>query len=161
MTTSANHEDAGAPLRSSQELLDQLDEDQRAVASHLSGPLCVLAGAGTGKTRAITYRIANGVAQDAFVPTQVLAVTFTARAASEMRGRLRDLGVPGVQARTFHAAALRQLSYFWPQAVGGSLRRSPSTRPRSWVRPPAASGWARTGWRCVTWPVRSSGRRSP
>lgn len=121
MTTSANHEDAGAPLRSSQELLDQLDEDQRAVASHLSGPLCVLAGAGTGKTRAITYRIANGVAQDAFVPTQVLAVTFTARAASEMRGRLRDLGVPGVQARTFHAAALRQLSYFWPQAVGGSL----------------------------------------
>ena len=105
------------------DLLTDLDDDQRAVAEHVSGPLCVLAGAGTGKTRAITYRIANGVAQGAFEPTGVLAVTFTARAAAEMRTRLRDLGVGGVQARTFHAAALRQLSYFWPQAVGGALPR--------------------------------------
>ena len=100
-------------------LLEALDPDQREVAEHLEGPLCVLAGAGTGKTRAITYRIAHGVATGAHQATQVLAVTFTARAAGEMRSRLADLGVPGVQARTFHAAALRQLTYFWPTAIGG------------------------------------------
>ena len=79
----------------------------------------MLAGAGTGKTRAITHRIAFAVHSGVFAPTQVLAVTFTARAAGEMRTRLRSLGVEGVQARTFHAAALRQLHYFWPQAIGG------------------------------------------
>ena len=108
-------------IPSSEELLEALDEDQRAVAQHLTGPLCVLAGAGTGKTRAITYRIAHGVRSGVYNPTTVLAVTFTARAAGEMRSRLRDLGVGGVQARTFHAAALRQLSYFWPNAIGGGL----------------------------------------
>ena len=107
-----------APLDASR-LLEALDPDQREVAEHLEGPLCVLAGAGTGKTRAITYRIAHGVATGAYQATQVLAVTFTARAAGEMRSRLADLGVPGVQARTFHAAALRQLTYFWPTAIGG------------------------------------------
>lgn len=110
-------------MKTSEELLAALDPDQRAVAEHLSGPLCVLAGAGTGKTRAITYRIANGVVTSAFGASHTLAVTFTARAASEMRSRLRDLGVAGVQARTFHAAALRQLAYFWPQVVGGELPR--------------------------------------
>ncbi|ACQ81142.1 UvrD/REP helicase [Beutenbergia cavernae DSM 12333] len=111
------------PVTDARMLLDALDDDQRAVASSLTGPLCVLAGAGTGKTRAITYRIAHGVQAGAFEASRVLAVTFTARAAGEMRSRLRDLGVGGVQARTFHAAALRQLSYFWPDAVGGSLPR--------------------------------------
>ncbi len=101
-------------------VLDALDPEQREVASALTGPLCVLAGAGTGKTRAITHRIAYGVLSGVFAPQRVLAVTFTARAAGEMRSRLRDLGVPGVQARTFHAAALRQLHYFWPQAIGGA-----------------------------------------
>ena len=100
-------------------LLDALDPDQRQVAEHLEGALCVLAGAGTGKTRAITYRIAYGVAVGAYQPTQVLAVTFTARAAGEMRSRLADLGVNGTQARTFHSAALRQLTYFWPTVIGG------------------------------------------
>ncbi|MFI7588322.1 ATP-dependent DNA helicase UvrD2 [Spongisporangium articulatum] len=100
-------------------ILDALDPEQREVASTLNGPLCVLAGAGTGKTRAITHRIAYGVHCGVYRPQQVLAVTFTARAAGEMRSRLRDLGVPGVQARTFHAAALRQLGYFWPQVFGG------------------------------------------
>lgn len=104
-------------------LLAQLDDDQREVATHLRGPLCVLAGAGTGKTRAITYRIAHGILQGVFRPTELLAVTFTARAAGEMRSRLRDLGAHGVQARTFHAAALRQLSYFWPQVFGGQVPR--------------------------------------
>jgi DNA helicase II / ATP-dependent DNA helicase PcrA len=100
-------------------LLDALDPEQRAVVEALHGPVCVLAGAGTGKTRAITYRIAHGVASGEYIPSQVLAVTFTQRAAGEMRGRLRQLGAGGVQARTFHSAALRQLQYFWPKAVGG------------------------------------------
>ncbi|HEX6936110.1 MAG TPA: ATP-dependent DNA helicase UvrD2 [Actinomycetes bacterium] len=102
-------------------LLDMLDPEQREVATTLSGPLCVLAGAGTGKTRAITARIAYGVHSGVLVPQRVLAVTFTARAAGEMRTRLRSLGAAGVQARTFHAAALRQLRYFWPRHVGGEL----------------------------------------
>ncbi len=102
-------------------ILGGLDDEQRTVASTLTGPMCVLAGAGTGKTRAITHRIAYGVHSGVYKPQQVLAVTFTARAAAEMRSRLRDLGAGGVQARTFHAAALRQLQYFWPQAVGGQL----------------------------------------
>src|SRR6185437_11532748 len=101
-------------------VLDALDPEQREVATTLTGPLCVLAGAGTGKTRAITHRIAYGVLSGVYPPQRVLAVTFTARAAGEMRSRLRDLGVQGVQARTFHAAALRQLHYFWPQAIGGA-----------------------------------------
>ncbi|VEG30078.1 ATP-dependent helicase [Actinomyces howellii] len=111
------HRHAGPP--GAAELLDALDPDQRQVAEHLEGALCVLAGAGTGKTRAITYRIAHGVAVGAYQPAQVLAVTFTARAAGEMRSRLSDLGVHGAQARTFHSAALRQLTYFWPTAIGG------------------------------------------
>ncbi len=109
--------------RSADAILDALDPDQREVAESLTGPVCVLAGAGTGKTRAITHRIAYGVRTGMYTPTTVLAVTFTARAAGEMRTRLRDLGVSGVQARTFHAAALRQLSYFWPQVVGGAPPR--------------------------------------
>ena len=123
MSTTPTATRASTAPRTPEELLGALDPDQREVAQHLSGPLCVLAGAGTGKTRAVTYRIAHGAMVGAFQPSRVLAVTFTARAASEMRSRLRDLGVAGVQARTFHAAALRQLSYFWPQVVGGALPR--------------------------------------
>ena len=104
-----------------EELLDALDPDQRAVATQVAGPLAVLAGAGTGKTRAITYRIAYGAAVGAFDPSNVLAVTFTQRAAFEMRHRLAQLGVPKAQARTFHSAALRQLRHFWPTVVGGPL----------------------------------------
>ncbi|MFJ5531414.1 ATP-dependent DNA helicase UvrD2 [Streptomyces sp. NPDC093261] len=104
-------------------VLEGLDPEQRAVATALHGPVCVLAGAGTGKTRAITHRIAYGVRAGILQPSSVLAVTFTNRAAGEMRGRLRQLGAAGVQARTFHSAALRQLQYFWPKAVGGSLPR--------------------------------------
>ncbi|MGH3813599.1 MAG: ATP-dependent helicase, partial [Pseudonocardiaceae bacterium] len=99
--------------------LDGLDEEQCAAVCAPRGPVCVLAGAGTGKTRTITRRIAQLVRTGHVCPGQVLAVTFTTRAAGEMRTRLRDLGVGGVQARTFHAAALRQLRYFWPRVVGG------------------------------------------
>jgi DNA helicase-2/ATP-dependent DNA helicase PcrA len=104
-------------------ILTALDPEQREVALALNGPVMVLAGAGTGKTRAITHRIAYGVRIGAYKPTSVLAVTFTARAAGEMRTRLRELGVQGVQARTFHSAALRQLGYFWPRIVGGAPPR--------------------------------------
>ena len=96
-----------------------LDTEQRVAVTAPRGPVCVLAGAGTGKTRTITHRIAHLVQTGHVAPGQVLAVTFTARAAGELRNRLRVLGVAGVQARTFHSAALRQLRYFWPRVVGG------------------------------------------
>ena len=99
-------------------LLDGLDPEQRAAACAPRGPVCVLAGAGTGKTRTITHRIAHLVRSGHVAAGQVLAVTFTTRAAGEMRTRLRGLGVDAAQALTFHAAARRQLRYFWPQVVG-------------------------------------------
>ena len=96
-----------------------LDPDQLTAIRAPRGPVCVLAGAGTGKTRTIVHRIANLIHSGHVAAGQVLAVTFTARAAGEMRTRLRALGIHGAQARTFHAAALRQLRYFWPRVVGG------------------------------------------
>jgi DNA helicase II / ATP-dependent DNA helicase PcrA len=103
------------------DLLGELDAEQREAAEAVRGPVCILAGAGTGKTRAISHRIAFAVRTGAIAPAHVLALTFTARAAGELRGRLRVLGVGTVQARTFHSAALRQLQYFWPRTVGGEL----------------------------------------
>ncbi|RKQ94784.1 DNA helicase-2/ATP-dependent DNA helicase PcrA [Mycolicibacterium mucogenicum 261Sha1.1M5] len=100
-------------------ILEALDPDQRQIAQALRGPVAVLAGAGTGKTRAITHRIAYGVRTGVYDPQRVLAVTFTRKAAGELQGRLRELGADGVRARTFHGAALAQLSHFWPQFVGG------------------------------------------
>jgi DNA helicase II / ATP-dependent DNA helicase PcrA len=105
-------------------IIDDLDDEQREAVLAARGPLCVLAGAGTGKTRTITRRIAHLVASGHVAPGQVLAVTFTSRAAGEMRARLRALddgaGTASVQAMTFHAAARRQLSYFWPRVVGNT-----------------------------------------
>lgn len=95
-----------------------LDPDQREAATAPMGPVCILAGAGTGKTRTITHRIKYLIDRGFVQPQKVLAVTFTARAAGEMRDRLATMGTPGVQARTFHSAALRQLRYFWPQVAG-------------------------------------------
>ena len=106
-----------------EEILAALDEEQRRVALALRGPVRVLAGAGTGKTRALTHRIAYGIATGTYAPDRVLALTFTQRAAGEMRTRLRDLGAGGVSARTFHASALRQLNYFWPQVTGSPAPR--------------------------------------
>jgi DNA helicase-2/ATP-dependent DNA helicase PcrA len=117
---------AAAPERSRdpESVLAALDPEQREVARATRGPVCVLAGAGTGKTRAVAHRIAYAVWTGAVDPGHVLAVTFTSRAAGELRGRLRqlggaDIGLERVQARTFHAAALRQLNHFWPRTVGG------------------------------------------
>ena len=104
---------------SADDLLAALDPEQREVATALRGPVRVLAGAGTGKTRAITHRIAYGVACGVYNPMEVLAVTFTTRAAGEMRARLRAMGAGPTQARTFHSAALRQVRYFWPRVYGG------------------------------------------
>jgi DNA helicase-2/ATP-dependent DNA helicase PcrA len=102
-----------------EEILAALDDDQREVALATRGPVCVIAGAGTGKTRAITHRIAYAAAIGTMDPSKVLALTFTARAAGEMRTRLRSLGVPTVAARTVHSAALKQLIFFWPTVFGG------------------------------------------
>jgi DNA helicase-2/ATP-dependent DNA helicase PcrA len=99
-------------------ILDALDEEQRRAAESLVGPTCILAGAGTGKTRTITHRIAYGIAKGYYSANRVLALTYTNRAAGELRARLRTLGVSGVQVKTFHAAALAQLEHFWPQFAG-------------------------------------------
>lgn len=99
--------------------LDDLDDDQRAVALATDGPVVVFAGAGAGKTRAITYRIAHAVSTGAHDPARSLAVTFTKKAAGELRGRLAGLGAGQVTTATFHSAALRQLTHFWPDAIGG------------------------------------------
>jgi DNA helicase II / ATP-dependent DNA helicase PcrA len=114
-------------MDSADAVLAGLDPEQREVALATRGPVCVLAGAGTGKTRAVAHRIAYAVATGVVDPARVLAIAFTTRAAGELRGRLRLLGsqaLPGggmerVQARTFHATALRQLTHFWPLTVGG------------------------------------------
>lgn len=105
------------------DLIAGLDDQQRLAAETLLGPVCLLAGAGTGKTRAITHRIAYGVATGVYAPNRVMALTFTTRAAAELGGRLRALGALGVSSRTFHSAALRQLAYFWPQTMGGTMPR--------------------------------------
>ena len=109
-------------------ILAALDDEQRTVATAVRGPVCVIAGAGTGKTRAITHRLAYAVDIGVIEPQKVLALTFTARAAGEMRTRLRALGVPGISARTFHAAALRQLMYFWPEVLGGRFPQLLTTK---------------------------------
>jgi DNA helicase-2/ATP-dependent DNA helicase PcrA len=97
------------------EILAQLDDAQQAAVTNLKGPLAIIAGAGSGKTRTISHRIAYGIATGEYSESRVLALTYTNRAAAELRSRLRLLGAPGVQVRTFHAAALAQLQFFWPQ----------------------------------------------
>lgn len=99
-------------------LLAKLDPEQRLAASSLVGPTCIIAGAGTGKTRTITHRIAYGISKGYFSANRVLALTYTNKAAAELRTRLRTLGVGEVSAKTFHSAALAQLDYFWPQFTG-------------------------------------------
>jgi DNA helicase II / ATP-dependent DNA helicase PcrA len=131
-------------------VLTALDPEQREVALTVRGPVCVLAGAGTGKTRAITHRIAYAVHTGVTDPAHVLAVTFTSRAAGELRGRLRLLGRPGlgldrVQARTFHSAALRQLTHFWPAVVGGRPPRVLASKIRLIAEAARAQQFALSG----------------
>ena len=122
-----------------------LNDEQRDAVAAVEGPLCILAGAGSGKTTTITRRIANQVATGAFEPESIMAVTFTDRAAGEMRERLARLGVQGVRARTFHSAALAQLRFFSPQgppqilpSKGMALRQIANTLPKPYRFRPAA-----------------------
>ena len=103
---------------SPEQILELLDEQQRAAAESVLGPTVILAGAGTGKTRTVTHRIAYGIARGYYAPNRILALTYTNRAAGELRDRLRRMGIAGVSVKTFHAAALSQLEYFWPQYAG-------------------------------------------
>ena len=142
-------------------LLERLDPEQREVATALHGPVCVLAGAGTGKTRAITHRIAYGVHSGVYVPQRVLAVTFTARAAGEMRSRLRDLGAVGragahlPRRRAAPAALLLAARRRRRAAVAG---RPQGRAGRRGGRPAAAAD--RPSDRARPRPARSSGSRS-
>ena len=112
---------------SEHELLAGLNEQQREAARTLRGPVAIIAGAGTGKTRTITHRIAYGVHTGVYDPDRVLAVSFTKKAAGELQTRLRGLDVSGIRSQTFHSAALAQLNYFWSQTVGG---KPPQLVPR-------------------------------
>ena len=94
-----------------------LNPEQRRAVEAVRGPVCILAGAGSGKTTTITRRIAWQVASGAFRPGEILAVTFTDKAAGVMKSRLAALGAAGVEARTFHSAALAQLHHFAPASV--------------------------------------------
>jgi len=103
------------------EILAGLNLEQRRAAEAVRGPVCILAGAGTGKTTTVTRRIAWQVASGTFRPDQILAVTFTDKAAGVLKARLARLGVEGVEARTFHSAALAQLYRYVPDSVGRIL----------------------------------------
>src|SRR5512144_3153083 len=111
------------PAPDPSDLLSDLDPAQREAVTITSGPLCILAGAGSGKTRVIARRVAYALATGVVRPRDVLVVTFTDKAAAEMRSRLAALGHPGVTAATFHAAALRQLCHFWPRVRGDEAPR--------------------------------------
>lgn len=110
-------------MENAEYLLEDLDLQQREVATTFSSPVCVLAGAGTGKTRAITYRIAYAISKGIYRSDNVLALTFTTKAAFEMKERLSSLGVPNVTAKTFHSAALSQLKEIWPEVMKYDLPR--------------------------------------
>ena len=103
------------------DILAGLNDAQRQAALAVRGPVAILAGAGTGKTTTITHRIAYQVASGAFPAASLLAVTFTEKAAGELKERLGRLGVQGVEARTFHAAALSQLGRMWERYTGDRL----------------------------------------
>jgi DNA helicase-2/ATP-dependent DNA helicase PcrA len=112
------------------DILAALDEQQREAAQSLLGPTVILAGAGTGKTRTITHRIAYGILRGDFSENRVMALTYTNRAAGELRARLRSLGVQSVNAKTFHAAALAQLEYFWRDFFGVEAPRVIDSKSR-------------------------------
>jgi DNA helicase-2/ATP-dependent DNA helicase PcrA len=108
-----------APRADADRLLDDLNPAQRDAVVATSGPVAILAGAGTGKTRVISRRTAFAIATGVVPADQALVVTFTDKAAGEMVERLAGLGLPGVVARTFHAHALSQLRFFWPSRHDG------------------------------------------
>src|SRR6266852_5489217 len=93
-------------------LLARLNPPQQEAVTHGDGPLLIFAGAGSGKTRVLTARIAYLIASRKVWPDRLLAVTFTNKAAREMRGRVESLVGPGAEKMwvgTFHATAVRIL----------------------------------------------------
>ena len=103
-------------------ILDGLDDAQRMAATAVRGPVRIIAGAGAGKTRTVTRRIAYACATKAWDPRATLAVTFSVKAAAEMRNRLSQLDVASdVKAATFHSAALHQLRLIWPDVCEGPM----------------------------------------
>lgn len=123
-----------APVIEPAEIVSGLNPEQREAATTHDGPLLIVAGPGSGKTRTVTRRLAYGVRTGSIEPHRAMALTFTARAAGELRGRLAALGVTGVAARTFHSAALRQLRHFWGDVVGGEPARLVRDRSALLVR---------------------------
>ena len=167
-------------------MTEGLNSEQRRAVETLRGPVCILAGAGSGKTTTITRRIANQVVTGTFLTTQILAVTFTRKAAGELRARLAALGAPGVPARTFHAAADAQLRYFTGEArpvldskvqlllpIVRALPKPFNERAAAdlateieWakncrVTPGGVSGGFESGWTTAAAPGGSDGRRVP
>jgi superfamily I DNA/RNA helicase len=108
--------------------LDDLDEEQRAAAVSVEGPVCIVAGAGTGKTRTVTHRLAHGIAIGKVDPRRTLAVTHSRQAAAELGERLGRLGAEAVDARTFHSAGLWVARSFWALAASPRLTCSPPVR---------------------------------
>jgi DNA helicase-2/ATP-dependent DNA helicase PcrA len=129
----------------SDDVLEGLNPEQRKAAERVTGPICILAGAGSGKTTTITRRIANQVSSGAFRAGEILAVTFTDKAAGEMRTRLRRLGAEGVRASTFHSAAMSQLRVLSHEPIGQilpskalALRQIANSLPKPYRFRPAA-----------------------
>ena len=143
----------------SAEIFAGLNDEQRRAVETVQGPVCILAGAGSGKTTTITRRIANQVATRAFAPSEILAVTFTDKAATEMRTRLRALGAQSIRARTFHSAALAQLRHLAPEPPGDvlptkavALRQIANSLPKPYKFRPAADLATEVEWaknRCI------------
>ena len=140
-------------------IFEGLNEEQRHAVEAVRGPVCILAGAGSGKTTTIMRRIANQVATVAFAPSEILAVTFTDKAATEMRTRLQALGVAGIRARTFHSAALAQLRHLAAEPPGEvlptkavALRQIANSLPKPYRFRPAADLATEVEWaknRCI------------
>jgi DNA helicase-2/ATP-dependent DNA helicase PcrA len=104
--------DEGAPSTRAAELLEGLNPAQYDAVTHRDGPLLVVAGAGSGKTRVLTARIAHLIAEDGVSPFEILAITFTNKAAAEMKSRVARLVGPVAQkmwVSTFHSACVRIL----------------------------------------------------
>jgi DNA helicase II / ATP-dependent DNA helicase PcrA len=118
-------------LPEAEAVLDALDQKQREAAESLHGPTVILAGAGTGKTRTITHRIAYGIIRGDYTESKVLALTYTNKAAGELRARLRALGIYSANAKTFHSAALAQLEYFFRTLYGTTPPRIQESKART------------------------------
>ncbi len=107
-----NKETTGQPIKTN--FLNELNDQQKRAASHVKGPLLIVAGAGSGKTRVLTYRIANLLQKHHTTPQNILALTFTNKAAREMQDRIRNLigdKASGLWMGTFHSVFSKILRF--------------------------------------------------